>query len=71
MADHTKRKENEPVNNRQDNYPIDQQVGEQIRTLIPDIARAGRGFLLRAVRYMAGERLIRGRRDRSANREGL
>jgi len=39
-----------------DNYPIDQDVGEQIRTLTPgitDIARASRGFLLRAVRHLA------------------
>lgn len=40
-----------------DNYPIDQEFGEQVRTCTPaitDIARAGRGFLLRAVRHLAG-----------------
>ncbi len=41
-----------------DNYPIDRKVGDQIMALIPDLAdaaRADRGFLVRAVRYLAGE----------------
>jgi len=45
-----------------DNYPADQEVGEQIRAIVPDIegsARADRGFLMRAVRYLADEVGIR------------
>src|ERR1700737_3355765 len=45
-----------------DNYPIDREVGDQIRQLHPDIgtyARADRLFLGRAVRYLAGEAGIR------------
>jgi hypothetical protein len=41
-----------------DNYPVDRQVGDQIAQILPDIvtqARAGRLFLGRAVRYLAGE----------------
>jgi len=41
-----------------DNYPIDREVGDQIRRLHPgigDYARADRAFLGRAVRYLAGE----------------
>jgi hypothetical protein len=41
-----------------DNYPIDREVGDQIRQLHPDIgtyARADRLFLGRAVRYLTGE----------------
>ena len=41
-----------------DNYPIDREVGDQIRQLHPDIgtyARADRLFLGRAVRYLASE----------------
>ncbi|MGH4017547.1 MAG: SAM-dependent methyltransferase, partial [Pseudonocardiaceae bacterium] len=45
-----------------DNYPVDREVGEQVRAVIPgvvDTARAERGFLVRAVRYLAGEAGIR------------
>jgi len=45
-----------------DNYPIDREVGDQIRQLHPgigDYARADRVFLGRAVRYLAGEAGIR------------
>src|ERR671931_89287 len=45
-----------------DNYPIDRQIGDQIAAAYPDIAhaaRANRGFLGRAVRYLAGEVGIR------------
>ena len=45
-----------------DNYPVDRQVGDQIRQLHPgigDYARADRVFLGRAVRYLAGEAGIR------------
>ena len=45
-----------------DNYPLDQEVGEQIRACAPgtvDIARARRGFLLRAVRHLVDEVGIR------------
>src|SRR6266540_5681589 len=45
-----------------DNYPIDREVGDQIRRLHPgigDYARADRAFLGRAVRYLAGEARIR------------
>jgi S-adenosyl methyltransferase len=45
-----------------DNYPIDQEFGRQVRTVLPaitDIARAGQGFLLRAVRHLADEAGIR------------
>jgi hypothetical protein len=45
-----------------DNYPIDCEVGDQIRQFHPDIgdyARADRLFLGRAVRYLAGEAGIR------------
>ena len=41
-----------------DNYPVDREVGEQVRSVLPsivDLARAQRGFLIRAVRYLAGE----------------
>src|SRR5260370_2481870 len=41
-----------------DNYPVDREVGDQIRRLHPgigDYARADRAFLGRAVRYLAGE----------------
>lgn len=39
-------------------YPIDREVGDQVFAVLPDIvdaARAQRGFLVRAVRYLAGE----------------
>jgi O-methyltransferase involved in polyketide biosynthesis len=45
-----------------DNYPVDCEVGEQVFAVLPDIvdaARAQRGFLVRAVRYLAGEAGIR------------
>ena len=45
-----------------DNYPVDRELGEQVRTRIPailDIARAGRGFLLRAVRHLTGAEGVR------------
>jgi len=45
-----------------DNYPVDQEVGDQVHAVIPgvvDTARAERGFLVRAVRYLAGEAGIR------------
>ncbi|MGH3942678.1 MAG: SAM-dependent methyltransferase [Pseudonocardiaceae bacterium] len=45
-----------------DNYPIDQELGEQIRVRIPaitDLARASRGFGHRAVRHLTGAHGIR------------
>ncbi|MGH3823611.1 MAG: SAM-dependent methyltransferase [Pseudonocardiaceae bacterium] len=45
-----------------DNYPVDKQVGDQIQAVMPqivDLARAVRGFLVRAVRYLAAEVGIR------------
>ncbi|MGH3906792.1 MAG: SAM-dependent methyltransferase [Pseudonocardiaceae bacterium] len=45
-----------------DNYPVDREVGEQVVAVMPDIADAARndrGFLVRAVRYLAGEVGIR------------
>ncbi len=45
-----------------DNYPADREAAEQIRMIMPDIAdnaRADRGFLIRVVRYLAGEVGIR------------
>ncbi|MGH4016242.1 MAG: SAM-dependent methyltransferase [Pseudonocardiaceae bacterium] len=45
-----------------DNYPADQEVGDQVRALLPgiiDIAHASRGFLVRVVRYLAAEVGIR------------
>jgi hypothetical protein len=45
-----------------DNYPVDRAAGDQYREVFPgiiDIARASRGFLTRAVRYLAGEADIR------------
>ncbi len=45
-----------------DNYPVDREVGDQIFSALPsivDLARAQRGFLIRAVRYLAGEVGIR------------
>lgn len=38
-----------------DNYPVDEQAGDRIRAVMPgigDTARAVRGFLVRAVRYL-------------------
>jgi len=45
-----------------DNYPIDREVGERVLTTFPDLrdsARADRGFLVRAVRYLVGDAGIR------------
>jgi O-methyltransferase involved in polyketide biosynthesis len=45
-----------------DNYPVDREVGDQIRQLHPgigDYARGDRAFLARAVQYLAGEAGIR------------
>jgi hypothetical protein len=45
-----------------DNYPVDRKVGDRVLLLDPDLpaaARADRGFLVRAVRYLAGEVGIR------------
>jgi hypothetical protein len=45
-----------------DNYPVDEQVGDQIQAVMPqivDLARAVRGFLARAVRHLVGEVGIR------------
>jgi hypothetical protein len=41
-----------------DNYPVDREAGDQYRATYPEIvevARASRGFLIRAVRFLAGE----------------
>jgi O-methyltransferase involved in polyketide biosynthesis len=46
----------------EDNFAIDRQVGDEIREAFPKIvanARASRGFLVRAVRYLAGEAGVR------------
>ncbi|MGH3900917.1 MAG: SAM-dependent methyltransferase [Pseudonocardiaceae bacterium] len=45
-----------------DNYPVDEEAGDQIRAVMPaivDTARAVRGFLVRAVRHLVGEANIR------------
>ncbi|HXV93439.1 MAG TPA: SAM-dependent methyltransferase [Pseudonocardia sp.] len=45
-----------------DNYPVDREVGDQVRDMLPgivDIAREDRRFLIRAVRFLAGERGVR------------
>ncbi|MCW2884385.1 MAG: hypothetical protein JWL58_1247 [Streptosporangiaceae bacterium] len=45
-----------------DNYPADQEVGDQIRAFLPNIvtsARADRAFLTRAVRHLVAEAGIR------------
>jgi hypothetical protein len=45
-----------------DNYPVDQEAGEQYREVFPgivDVARTSRYFLSRAVRYLTGEAGIR------------
>jgi hypothetical protein len=45
-----------------DNYPVDRAAGDQFRAVFPgiaDVARGGRGFLTRAVRYLAGEAGVR------------
>jgi O-methyltransferase involved in polyketide biosynthesis len=45
-----------------DHYPVDREMGEQIRAVLPEIvemARAQRAFLARVVTYLAGEVGIR------------
>ena len=45
-----------------DNYPVDRAAGDQFRQIFPgvvEVARASRGFLTRAVRFLAGEAGIR------------
>ncbi len=45
-----------------DNYPVDREAGDRYRAAYPqivDVARAGRYFLARAVRFLAGEAGIR------------
>ena len=45
-----------------DNFAVDRQVADQVRAVFPaivDNARASRAFLVRAVRYLAGEAGIR------------
>jgi hypothetical protein len=45
-----------------DNYPVDHEAGDQFAAILPsivDVARASRAFLVRAVRYLAGEAGIR------------
>jgi hypothetical protein len=45
-----------------DNYAVDREAGDQYREIFPGIAvvaRTSRGFLTRAVRYLAGEAGIR------------
>jgi O-methyltransferase involved in polyketide biosynthesis len=45
-----------------DNFPVDRAAGDQFRAIYPevvDVARASRGFLTRAVRYLAGEAQVR------------
>jgi O-methyltransferase involved in polyketide biosynthesis len=45
-----------------DNYPVDRAAGDQFREAFPgvvEVARASRGFLTRAVRFLAGEAGIR------------
>ncbi|MFH8758052.1 SAM-dependent methyltransferase [Streptomyces atroolivaceus] len=45
-----------------DNYEVDREIGDQIRTLFPglvDVAVAGRQFLRRSVRHLVEERGIR------------
>jgi hypothetical protein len=45
-----------------DNFEVDREIGDQFRQLFPDIvdiARGSRGFLARAVTYLAGEAGIR------------
>ena len=45
-----------------DNYPVDREAGDKYRQTYPqivDVARAGRYFLARAVRFLAGEAGVR------------
>jgi len=45
-----------------DNYPVDREVGDQVKAIAPDItllARADRAFLMRAITYLVSEAGIR------------
>src|SRR5512132_2665246 len=45
-----------------DNFPVDREAGDDYRPIYPEIvevARASRRFLIRAVRYLAGEAHVR------------
>jgi hypothetical protein len=45
-----------------DYYPVDEEAGDQFAAILPsivDVARASRAFLVRTVRYLAGEAGIR------------
>jgi hypothetical protein len=45
-----------------DNYPVDREVGERVRAVLPEIidaARAQRGFLVRVVRHLVADAGIR------------
>src|SRR5260370_29846063 len=45
-----------------DNYAVDRAAGDQYREIFPgitDVARTSRGFLTRAVRYLAGDAGLR------------
>jgi hypothetical protein len=45
-----------------DNFPVDRAAGDEYRRVFPgvvDVARASRGFLIRSVRYLAGEAGVR------------
>jgi hypothetical protein len=45
-----------------DNFAVDRQVGDHVRQMIPvigDVARADRQFLIRSIRFLAGEAGIR------------
>jgi O-methyltransferase involved in polyketide biosynthesis len=45
-----------------DNYPVDRAAGDQFREVFPaiyDVTRASRRFLIRAVRFLAGEAGVR------------
>jgi hypothetical protein len=45
-----------------DHYPVDREAGDQFEAVFPgivDVTRASRGFLIRAVRFLAGEAGIR------------
>src|SRR5512132_1335176 len=45
-----------------DNFPVDREAGDDYRAIYPEIvevARASRRFLIRAVRYLAGEAHVR------------
>jgi S-adenosyl methyltransferase len=47
---------------REDSYPVDKEMGDQILAYVPELvrsARADRHFLSRAVRYLAHEQGIR------------